>query len=68
MPAARSARPKITSAETAMIPVSRRMIASATAPLALARQRVEVDSLELVLGGPERAPSASRVTTSGSTP
>ncbi len=41
----------MTSAETAMIPVSRREIAAATARLALAGQRVEVEALELVLGG-----------------
>ena len=41
----------MTRAETAMIPVSRREIAAATAALAIARQRVEVEALELVLGG-----------------
>ena len=49
--AARSARPKMTRAETAMIPVSRREIASADGPLAVRRERLEVEPLELVLGG-----------------
>ena len=35
-----------------MIPISRRTIASATEPLAVARQRLEVDLAELALGGP----------------
>ena len=42
----------MTSAETAMIPVSRRTIASAIAALAVPRQRLEVEALELALGGP----------------
>ncbi len=49
--AARNARKTITSAETAMIPVSRRTIAIAIALLSGSRQRVEVEALELTLRG-----------------
>ena len=58
----RSARPKMTSAETAMIPVSRRKIASGDRALAIARQRLEVEALELGSAAPARAPSASSAT------
>ena len=57
----------MTSAETAMIPVSRRTIASATA-LAVARAAIEVEALELVLGGAGARALGEQRDSSGSTP
>ncbi len=65
--AARSASRKMTSAETAMIPVSRRTIASAVSRWR-SRQRLEVEADQLALGGSGRAASASSETPIGRTP
>ena len=51
LPAARSARKKITMQLTAMIPVSRRTMASAMRLLAVLGQGLEVEVADLLLGG-----------------
>ena len=51
-PAARSASPKITRAERAIMPISLRAIASASSALTRRGQRLEVEALELAVGDP----------------
>ena len=64
----RSARKKITRQLTAMIPISRRTIASATCLLALLGERLEVELAELLLGGAGAGTLGEKETSSGRSP